>query len=312
MPIKHSLSILVCNFKLVAKIFVFFLVILLVVGALLMGIMKPIFDGFFSELQENMPINAEEFFKHPIVSTRQYFDMFGTYLTNMDNFGLQLFYLWLIAIVTGFLLRLPLLPVTKILYGKTISGFDMGLLNAVVSTIGQNLIYSSLTALILGTVDVGIIVGASFLMVAAFRGIGFIALPIIALLVFALYTVRMCVFCHWLPEICASDSKNVFKAFVRALKPAFKKFIKSFVCLFFLLVVGWSFAALTALPTFGAATLLIIPTVFTLYSAMCLCLNYSYKQQKYFTDNGVTIYNPIKKFDQPEEPTPKENDEEDQ
>ncbi|MBR1748070.1 MAG: hypothetical protein IJ735_07725 [Clostridia bacterium] len=297
MPIKHSLSILVCNFKLVAKIFVFFLVILLVVGGLTIGVMKPIFDGFFTELQTNVPITAEEFFNHPILSMQKYVDMFGDYLTGNEHFGLQLFYLWLIIVVTGFLLRLPLLPVSKILHGKTTSGFDMGLLNAVVSTIGQNLLYSAVSALVLGTVDVGILVGCGYLAVALTKAIGLIALPIVALLVFILYAARMSLFCHWLPEICAQEKKNVFRAFATSLRPTGKRFVKDFICLFVLIIAGWSLAILTALPTFGAATLLIVPTLFTLYSAMCLCLNYSYKQQKYFIDNGVTVYNPVKKFE---------------
>ena len=311
MPIKHSLSILLCNFKLVAKLFVFFLVILLIIGALTIGIMKPVFDGFFNEVQTDVPISVEDFYKHPIVSIRTYVNMFGDYLTQSENFGLQLFYLWLIIVVTGFLLKLPLLPVTKVLYGKTISGFDGGLLNGVVTTIGQNLLYSAVSGLVFGTVDTGILVGMTYFALVLSRAIGVIALPICALITFALFAARMSLFCHWLPEICESSSKNIFKAFVNSLKPTFKKFVKDFICIFFLIIAGWSIAVLTAIPTLGAATLLIIPTLFTLYSAMCLCLSFSYKQQKYFTDNGVTIYNPVKKFDSPvEDVKPEEDDEE--
>ena len=299
MPIKHSISVLLCNFKLVAKVFVFFLVILLLVGALMLGVMKPIFDGFFNELQAHNPINAQQFFDHPINSMRQYVAMFGDYLTNMDNFGLQLFYLWLIITVTGFLFRLPIMPITKILHGKMTSGFDMGLLNAFVSTIGQNLVYSAVTALIFSTVDVLVLVAVCYMAVYLAKAIGLIALPICALIAFSLYAVRMSLFCHWLPEVVSSEKKNIFRALATSFKPTYKRFVKDFICLFFLIIVSWSLAVLTSIPTFGAASLLIVPTVFTLYAAMCLCLNYSYKQQKYFIDNGVTVYNPVKLIDQP-------------
>ena len=299
MPIKHSASVLLCNFKLVAKVFVFFLVILLLVGALMLGVMKPIFDGFFSELQAHNPINAQQFFDHPINSLKQYVAMFGDYLTNMEDFGLNLFYLWLIIIVTGFLFRLPILPITKILHGKMTSGFDMGLLNAFITTVGQNLVYSAASSLVVGTVDVLILVGVCYAGVYLAQAIGLIALPICSLIAFSLYAVRMSLFCHWLPEVVSSEKKNIFRALAVSLKPTCKRFVKDFICLFFMIITGWSLAVLTSIPTFGAATLLIVPTVFTMYAAMCLCLNYSYKQQKYFIDNGVTVYNPVKLIDQP-------------
>ena len=297
MPIKHSFSILFCNFKLVAKIFVFFLIIVIIAGAIMIGIVRPVLNEFFDALRSEVNITATDFYEHPILSLKSFADYFSHFVSNNSaEIDVKLVYIWVLVVVSRFLLTLPLMPVTKILYDKMTSGFDMGLLNATVSTIAQNLLYSLVSALFVGTFDLALTVGTCLFFVWAIKVAGPVILPVILLLVLLVYTLRLCLFSHWLPELCASDSKNIFKAFAKSLKPAFSKFVKNFLCLFFLLISTYTLASVSLIPTVGLVTILCLPIFVTTYAAMSLTLNFSYHQRKYFIDNGVTIYNPVKKY----------------
>lgn len=297
MPIKHSFSILLCNFKLVAKIFVFFLIIMLIASAILIGILDPVLKGFFQELQDEFPFEGDEIIRHPIRTLQEFAEHFSRFLeANSSLVFKQLIYIWLLIMGSRFLMSLPVLPVTKILHSKMTTGFDMGLLNATVSTVSQNLLYCLVTSVVLSMIDILVFAGICYIIVGVIQLMGIIALPLSLLTVIVIYTLRLCIFCQWLPEICASKSKNIFLALKNSFKPAFKNFRKNFICLFVLMVSCVTIVLTTIVPTVGLFPLLLIPTYLALYSAMCLTLNFSYRQQKYFVDNGVTIYNPVRKY----------------
>lgn len=297
MPIKHSFSILLCNFKLVAKLFIFILIILLITSAILIGIINPVLDGFLQEIQDEFPIDGDYFIRHPIKSIQIFAKYFSSFLeANSSLVATRLLYMWLLIMGSRFLMSLPQLPVTKILHSKMTTGFDMGLLNATVSTVTQNLLFSLVTAVFLSLVDIAIVIALCYITIGLIQLMGIIALPLILLIGLTMYSLRMTVFCQWLPEICSSSSKNIFKALAASFKPAFKNFRKNFICLFFLAVTGVTLLFTTIIPTMGLFPMLLVPTFMALYSAMCLTLNFSYHQRKYFIDNGVTIYNPVRKY----------------
>ena len=297
MPIKHSFSILFSNLKLVSKIFIFFLIILIIAGAILIGIVKPVLNEFFDALRSDVGVTGQYFYEHPILSLQKFADYFSHFVSNNSaEIDIKIVYIWVLVIVSRFLLTLPIMPVTKILYDKMTSGFDMGLLNATVTTIAQNVLYSALTAIFVGTFDLAMTFGACVFFVWAFRHAGLIILPVLLLAYLVLGTARLCIFSQWLPELCASSSKNIFKALAVSFKPAFKKFVKNFLCLFFLLIATYTLVSVSFIPTVGLVPIFTLPLFVTMYSAMTLTLNFSYHQRKYFIDNGVTIFNPVKKY----------------
>lgn len=298
MPIKHSFSILLCNFKLVAKLFVFLMIIVLLASAILIGILDPVLKDFFDDVRDELHLDADEFVQHPILSMQKFFKHFSDFLAaNSSMVWTKIIYIWLLIMGSRFLISLPLLPVTKILHSKMTTGFDMGLANATVSTFGQNLLFCLVTSIILSTFDILLFVGIAYLVSALFKLIGIIALPICVLILALIYTARMAVVCQWLPHIAAQQSKNIFVAFKNSLKPTFKNFRKNFICLFVVTVCTVTIALVTLIPTIGLFPMLLMPTFMVIYAAMCLALNYSYYEQKYFIDNGITVYNPTKKYE---------------
>ena len=297
MPIYHSFSILFCNFKLVAKLLLFIFVIFLVAASILIGILNPVLDNFFEELQQEIPIDGDYFFKHPILSLQIILDYFTDFLENNPALvATRLVYIWLLVTGFKFFVSLPLLPVTKILHSKMTTGFDMGFLNATISTVKENLLFCLVSAIVLGIADLLIFAAMTYVFIGLAKLIGILSLPVSFLITLVIYSLRITLLCQWLPEMCASSSKNIFKALKHSFKPVFRNFRKNFICVFVILVTVSSVVLSTVLPTFGLVPILMIPTYIVLYCSLCLTLSCSFYHQKYFIDNGVTIYNPVKKY----------------
>lgn len=297
MPIYHSFSILLCNFKLVAKLLLFIFILFLIAASILIGILNPVLDNFFEELQDEIPIDGDYFFKHPILSLQLIFDYFADFLANNPALVItRLLYIWLLITGFKFFVSLPLLPVTKILHSKMTTGFDMGFLNATISTVKENLLFCLLVAIVTGIIDLLIFAAITYVFIGLTKLIGILSLPIAFLVALTVYTLRITLLSQWLPEICISGSKNIFRALQHSFKPVFRNFRKNFICVFVILVTVASVVLTTFLPTFGLVPILMIPTYMVLYCSLCLALSCSFYHQKYFIDNGVTIYNPVKKY----------------
>ncbi len=297
MPIKHSFSVLLSNFKLVAKLFIFILIIILITGAILIGILDPVLSDFFREIQEEFPIDSDQFVQHPIRSIQMLLRRFTDFLSsNSSMITTKLIYFWLLVVGSRFLISLPLLPVSKILHGKMTSGFDMGLANATIATLPQNLLFSFVTALIVSSVDILLLTALGYLSAWLIKIMRVMALPLCMLIIFLVMVARMSLLCQWLPHICSQQSRNIFIAFKNSLKPTFANFGKNFLCIFVLTVCAFTLATVTAIPTAGLFPILMVPTFMVLYIALSLTLNFSYYQQKYFIDNGMTVVNPARKY----------------
>lgn len=298
MPIKNSFSVLLCNFKLVGKILFFILIIMLIASAVLMSIASPVLKAYFQKMQEEAPVSADEFLKHPIKSMERFLDFFIEFTKeNPALVNTRVLFLILTLVISRFLLFLPMLPVTKILHQKMTTGFDAGLTNAFVNTLWQNLLFGLVFSIVIGLADIGILIGLVYLTSWLMSVIKILALPIGLLLALVIFSFRMTLFCQWLPEYFRNEPKNVFLSLGDGFKTCFKGFGKNYICIFVMTTVGFTLMSVSFLPTFGLMPALLVPTFMVFHSALCLCLNYSYHKHKYFTDNGVTVYNPIKKVD---------------
>ncbi len=298
MPIKNSFSVLMCNFKLVAKIFLFILIVLVIVAAIVMSIMAPVLEGYFDQLQSEMPITPEEAIKHPVESMKVLLEYFSQFIKENSAFvSMRMLYLVLAIVISRIVIMLPVFPVTKILHEKMTSGFDVGLVNAFVSTLVQNLLFSLVFSIVVAVIDIFITVAVVLLATELFRAFGLITLPISLLIAMLVFSFRILVVSQWLPEYFNKQPKNVFLALGDGIKNAFRQFSKNYLCCFATLVIYFTLIVCTLLPTMGLVPILLVPTIMVTHSAMCLILNYTYHQHKYFTDNGVTVYNPIKKYD---------------
>ena len=161
---------------------------------------------------------------------------------------------------------------------------------------GQNLLLAAVSSIVLSIVDLALVTAIFFLCYALIPLIGFFAFPLSIILLLLLFTARMAIICQWLPEICASESKNIFKNLGNSLLFSFKKFRKNFLCLLFINVVILAVVTATMIPSLGVIPILMIPIYYVQYCIMTLTLNFSYHKSKYYIDNGSTVYTPTRLF----------------
>ncbi len=273
------------------------LIVTLIAAAVLMGILSPVLQGYFDKIQEETPITPDDVVRHPIKSLEKLLIFFTDFLKqNSDMVSLRMLYLGIFVVISRFLIYLPMFPVTKILHEKMTSGFDVGLINAFLSTLKQNLLLNLVLSVAIGIVDILLFVASIYMTLGLFRLIGIISLPISLLIILSVYSLRMTAVCQILPEYFMNKPKPMFKAVPLGFKTAFKQFTKNFICIFVMLIIYFSIIVTTFVPTLGLVPILLVPTIMVIQSALYLILNYTYKRHKYFTDNGVTVYNPVKKY----------------
>lgn len=296
MPIRHTYSILCSNLTLVVKIALMILIILLIAVACFYGILHPLYLDIREIIEgQNFIVDAGTLVNHPIETL---FSLADSYAGFFEQIQWQKSFLLLIVIYVGFkfFFTLPLLPATKVMYVKMSTGFDIGITNAFISTGFQNLLLALVSAVVLSVIDLAILAGVLALCYVLLRLVSLFAITICIILYLVLKTARMAIVCQWLPEICASESKNIFRNLGNSLLFSFKKFRKNFLCLLFINVVLFAVIAATILPSLGVVPILMIPIYFVQYCIMTLTLNFSYHKSKYYVDNGSTIYTPTRLF----------------
>lgn len=297
MPINHSISITFCNFKLVAKLAIFIFILSIIAVALILGILGPIIQGFITELQEDLPITPENVVEHPLKSLRVVMDFFTNYISTHSIFVTKrILFVFLLVMGVKFFLQLPMLPLAKILHSKMTTGFDVGLVNAFISTIGENLLYTFLTAVVYTVIDGAIAIGMVYFAVWLVKSVGLMGITISLFVLILLISLRMSLFCQWLPEVVRSKDRNIFKALKISLQPVIKNFTKNTICICVVNFLFISAILTTLLPTAGLLPILLLPTYMVLYTALGQTLSFSFYKQKYFVDNGATIYDPTKKY----------------
>ncbi|HOO23423.1 MAG TPA: hypothetical protein PKY53_07120 [Clostridia bacterium] len=297
MPIRNSYYILMCNFKLVYKLLFFILIIMLIAVAISFSIINPILEGYFDTVRDQFDYVIDDMVKHPIKTLQSFFEMFLDYVdVHSATVSLRLINLSLIIIAVRFFVVLPILPVAMVLFSKMTTNFDKGLFNTFVSCLPQCLLYTLITSIIFGIIDLALAVGIVFLAVQLIKLLGFIGLPISLAIAIAVYSLRMTIVCQWMPEICQNNGKKIFSAFKSSMKPMAKQFTKNLICITVVNTVSVTLIATTFIPTAGLVPILLIPTLAVLYQSLYLALNFAFRHQKYFIDNGVTIYDPTKKF----------------
>jgi hypothetical protein len=273
------------------------LIIMLIGIAVFFSVLNPIIQGYFETVREVFEFNVEEIISHPILTLKTFLNIFADYIeVNNSYVNIQLMNIGFLFIGIRFFLYLPMLSVNKIIYSKMTTNYDQGLLNAFISILPQSLIFALVSSVAFGIIDIGLIILLSYVSLQIIKLLGLIAMPISLALFIFVFSLRMTIFCQWLPEIASNDSKKVFTSLLQSFKPTFKKFKKNYICITVVNIVFVSLMLTSLIPTFGLFPILLIPTLMVFYISMYMALNFSYKNKKYFIDNGVTVYDPTKKF----------------
>ena len=295
MPINHSFQILNCNIKLVAKVAIFILIIGLIFSGIFYAILNPIITEL-TDLITGINIDADSFINHPINTTRDYIIQPIVEYLGSKNIGSVVGWFIGLFVVIKLLITIPILPVSKIVYTKMTTGYDIGLLNSTVSTGFQNILLSAILTIITSILDGGITIAIYELFMVCLNAKLIFLLPFILILGVCLLTIRMSLFCQIAPNIASLQLKNIFIGIGNAYKGTMVKFRKNFLCILVLNIFWITIMLITAIPTLFAVPILCVPLYMVHYCIMSNTLFCSYHQQNYFIDNGTTVYTPTKIF----------------
>lgn len=295
MPLNHTFSLTMCNTKLIIKLTVLIAALILIAFAVLATTVMPVLSELV-DIISSTHVTAEDFINHPFVTLRtQIIDKCIDYLRQTDwksTIGVVI----AVYCCMRFFLTVPQLPLTKVIYNKMSTGYDIGLFNAFIATGFQNLLLSLILSLITSAINLGLIAAFVSLVSVSFKASAYIAIPFIIILFIAAYSAKSCLLSQWLPEVCASSAKNIFIGMKNAVKGTLMKFRKNFLCYFTLNAIWVAIISVTFLPTFGAIPLIGIPVFMVMRAILSVTLNFSYHRKKYFIDNGTTVYTPEKLF----------------
>lgn len=295
MPLNHMFSITMCNTKLIVQLTFLIAILLLIAASVISACVEPVAKEI-SEIVMNSRMEPQELIEHPIKTVRE--KIVDPAIAHLkENNASRL--IWIFVAIYFFVLyflTIPQLPLCKVLYGKMLSGYDVGLFNTFISTGFQNLLLSLILSLVNAAVNIGLFIGLVFALELTFNAKAIVAVPFVLLAFGALFSLRSSIISPWLPEICASDSKNIFVGLKAGAKLSFKRMRKNFLCHYTLNLIFGIALCSTVIPTFGVSLIIGLPTFVVMRSILSLTLNFSYHRKTYYTDNGMTTYAPTRLF----------------
>lgn len=295
MPLNHTFSLTMCNTKLILKLAILIIILLLIVFAVLSSVIMPMIKDIM-DIIKSADVTPEQMLKHPFITLKeQYIDRCIDYI-KASNWQRTLAIIISVYFCFRFFITVTQLPLTKVLHEKMCTGYDVGLFNAFISTGFQNLLLSLILSIIHTVFNIGLTLGFCSLVRVCFINDALIGLPFVCLLFIAAYSVKSCLLSQWMPEICASNTKNIFVGIKASTRGTFVNFRKNFLCFYTLNIIWVAIVTTTAIPTFGMIPLVSIPVFIVTRAILSLTLNFSYHTRKYFIDNGATVYTSEKRF----------------
>ena len=293
MPFKHSLSLFSCNLSLAYKMLLFFFIILIIAAALFVSIVQPVVQGVNETLQvQGTEITKDLFMENPIKFINDIWETTSDFLkTNSSFIFWQIFYLFLVLMMTRFFISLIFVPVSRIFYKKMTTGYSLNLFPTFISNFPTTIGFAFFSSTIYGIIDIGLFLFSVECFIWIYKLIRITSL-LVALLIFViLYAIRMCLFSQWLPLI-SSGEKNIFKALCKSFSLSKKGFKTLFPIIFTLIIFYCSLILTTIIPTFALIPVLVFPMFIILVICSYLTIYFNLTRKKYYTDNGNTIYDP--------------------
>ncbi len=290
MNTRHALSLTISNIGLIAKVFLYSTVLILIGVAVIVSVTDPILEALDADIDL-----ADEI--------REDFDNFFAGNSGAGaalNAGLKTFFsrnsaeiarAVALYIVIFVMLRLgvsfALVPAAYVLYNKMSSNFNSGFVNAMIAMAGKGALFALTYTVITVPIDMVIFAVCYFLASWLFNALDIVGLVIAVIAAIALYALRMSVFGRWIPlTICEnmkfSDScKAFFGDFsFSAVREVYPSFLAMLVSVF-------GIVAATAVFTLGVVPIMVLPAAFVGYNCINLVAYFNETKRKYYIDERI-------------------------
>ncbi len=295
MAIKNTTSIFISKFGLVYKIIVYFLLVVLIVGAIAFAVAHPALQKLADKIGDTGFVqHAKNGIGKFIRGNGEYlddfqaaYDSFGeveetvrSAKTEWTNLTITLYIAF--AVVT-YLLALSCLPFSDILRNFMSSKSEYGFMSNLVANGRRAALYALLFTIFVFTSQAAIFLLCVILFIKLFAKIGLLSVSVCYLLFSLLSALRSTIFAGWLPAT-VTENVGVFKGFSVGIRAIGKRFLRSFWTFVFL---NWILtAALSAFGvlTFGVGLIIAIPSAFIMYRIVELVLYFDACGYRYYVD----------------------------
>ena len=307
MEVKQSASILVSNFGLVFKLFIYILVITLIVAAIAVGIISPILKMFLSEenvgkLIQDISADTNNFLK----GNAGLYDTFYALRDDLQDFARYIFSLdWFVAgiIAVGifvyllylFLFTLSSVPIADVINNSMASNLKYGFLSNFALNFRRSVKYSILKVLIFFPIDIiifGVLFGLTYGFWKLFRSIAvlqFLSLAIVLAFGVIFASLRQTLFSGWIPRLIFHPEEGVFTAFKKSL-PVVKKnakvLIMTYCSIYFVLYL---LVTVVGLFTFGLMSIIAPSISYVIVRIVELVSYYKSNKLKFYTDSVTVV-----------------------
>lgn len=295
MAIKHTAGIFISKFGLVYKIIVYFLIVVLLVGAITFAVAHPAIQKLVEKAGDtSFVMHAKNGFAKLLRGNDAFLDEFR--LAN-DSFGeiaatvktakgewtaLTVTFFVAFAVVT-YLLALSALPFSDILRNFMSSKSEFGFMSNLVANAGRAALYALLYTLFVFTSQVAICILTVLVFLELIPKLGVLSFSVCYLILTLLSALKSTIFAGWLPAT-VTENVGVFKGFGVGLRAIGKRFMRSFWTFVFL---SWLLTALISafgVLTFGVGLIIAIPSAFILHRIVELVLYFDACGYRYYID----------------------------
>lgn len=295
MRFKHSLSIFGTNLSLTYKVLILIFIVGIIASALLVSIFNPLITGIKDEIAyEGMDLSISDILENPVENISQIWNITSNFLYNNTTLIVtRLLFIFALVVLTRFFIALSHIPITKIIHSKMATGYSNGLFANFVATLPQTFMFALISSLIYALLDILIFTFCFYIFLAMFKIMTISAFLIFFALFIALLSARITLFSQWLAVI-SDGQRNVFKALVTGVKQSLKCFFSHYIMVLTVVIGYFSIIMATTIPTFGLLPIITFPMFIVMLCILNLTSYFNTMNRKYYTDDGVTVFNPEK------------------
>lgn len=290
MNTRHALSLTISNIGLIAKVFLYSTVLILIGVAVIVSVTDPILEALDADI--DLADEIREDFDNFYAGNREAGEALGAGLkTFFSQNSAEIARAVAMYVVIFVLLRLgvsfALVPAAYVLYNKMSSNFNSGFVNAMIAMAGKGALFALTYTVITVPIDIAVFIVCYFLAAWLFNALNIIGFLIAVLVAIAVYALRISVFGRWIPLTICENMKfaDSCKAFFGDFRfSAVKEVYPSFLAM---LVTVFGIVAATAVYTVGVVPIVIMPAAFVGYNCINLVAYFNETKRKYYIDERI-------------------------
>ena len=291
MIFRHAISLTINNTNLIAKVFIFTAIMMLICVAIFMAISNPILEALDTEF---------DFFEHLKSSLNDYingvpnaFELLSDQVSFFMNENVaKIAYTIVVYVLLFFLFKyctvFAMAPATFVIYNQMASNYKSGYANAMVAMLGKTALISLIHSFITTPIDLIIIVGCILLATWLAEGISIFGIIIGLTLMLTLFALRISATSGWLPTM-VCENKKVGASIRKSFKNIKEQINKTYSAYLFIVFITFAICTSTAIVTCGVIPMFFYPVAIITTASTSLIYYFTSHKQKFYIDERTIL-----------------------